>query len=328
MAKALQTLTSADPHDPQKWLAGVLRTYFAEVLAKREDALDPTQIEGVHKMRVAIRRLRSLIRDFAEIGDKYPLKTARKDLKRLADVLGAVRDKDVAIEALEKFIPKAKKDSVREGVESMIRRFRESRGRAFKIAEPRLTLEALSALEESFETALTTSLARRSLFNPSNIDAANREIIANRVEDFLGLADALYDPFKIEPLHQLRIAGKHLRYAVELLSADGNNDLKGYAISVAKMQTHLGDVHDCDVWIAQLKQDLRAKKRKALKGQEREAAVWLLSRFTRRRDKAYRSALELWSEWERSGLLDRLKEWEPHPAAVDQEKTSSTQIPK
>ncbi len=326
MAKASQTLAPGDSHDPQKWLAGVLRTYFAEVLAKREDALDSNQIEGVHKMRVAIRRLRSLIRDFAEIGDKYPLKTPRKDLKRLADVLGAVRDKDVAIEALEKFIPKAKKESVREGVEFMIRRFRESRGRAFKIAEPRLTIEALSALEESFETALTTSLARRSLFNPSNIDAANREIIANRVEDFLGLADALYDPFKIEPLHQLRIAGKHLRYAIELLSADGNDGLKDYAISIAKMQTHLGDVHDCDEWIAQLKQDLKAKKRKALKGQEREAAVWLLSRFTRRRDRAYRSALELWGEWERSALLDRLKKWEPSPPADDQEELLSTQI--
>src|SRR5260221_12844688 len=97
MAKAKQITFSKPPDDPQARLAGVLRIRFDEVLKYREAALDPALTAGVHDMRVAIRRIRSVIRDFREIADKFPLKDLRKTLKKLGDWLGAVRDADVLI---------------------------------------------------------------------------------------------------------------------------------------------------------------------------------------------------------------------------------------
>ena len=66
-----------------------------------EGVLDTSDIERVHDMRVATRRLRAAMEVFAAC---FPAKEHRrllKEVKRLADALGERRDPDVAIEELE-----------------------------------------------------------------------------------------------------------------------------------------------------------------------------------------------------------------------------------
>ena len=60
------------------WAIEVLRMYFEEVLALRENALNSADIEGVHQMRVAIRRLRSALRDFSPFLKSHFLKEFQK----------------------------------------------------------------------------------------------------------------------------------------------------------------------------------------------------------------------------------------------------------
>ena len=79
----------------------VLVTRLGEMQSWRDAALDWTDPEGVHSMRVASRRLRSTLRDFTPYLHKRRLGGATKQLKNLADALGEVRDHDVAIIALE-----------------------------------------------------------------------------------------------------------------------------------------------------------------------------------------------------------------------------------
>ena len=306
MAKAAPVVTPTKEGDPQEWLAGVLRERFAEVVSNREAALSESGVEGVHDMRVAIRRLRSMISGFAEIAEKFPLKNVRKDLKRLADALGKVRDADVSIEALLKLREKADGEKVVAGIDIFIERFREKRSEAFENLKPHLSPESIDELATQFEKALDASITQRELFTVSNLGDAQAEIISNRVDDFRKLADAFYDPFSVKRLHRLRIAGKHLRYAIELFLPDLQTDAKDVAESVAKMQTRLGEVHDHDVWITEMRSGLIAKKDKELKGDERKAAEWLLARFVRRRSKSYKSALDLWSEWESKDVLQKL----------------------
>ena len=273
MAKAVQVAAPTNAGDPQEWLACVLRERFAEVVSNREAALSESGVEGVHDMRVAIRRLRSIISDFAEIAEKFPLKTVRKDLKRLADALGGVRDADVSIEALEKLREKADDEKVIAGIDIFTERFREKRTEAFDRLNSHLSPESIDELAAQFEKALDASIEQRELFTVTNLGDAQAEIISNRVDEFRKLADAFYDPFSVKRLHRLRIAGKHLRYAIELFLPDLQTDAKDLAESVAKMQTHLGEVHDHDVWINEMRSHLTAKKDKELKGDERKAAV-------------------------------------------------------
>src|SRR2546423_13283055 len=78
----------------------VLHVRFEEMLDFRASVLSRDGVDGVHDMRVASRRLRSALRDFSECFKKGERKLLRKELKRLAGALGAVRDEDVARIAL------------------------------------------------------------------------------------------------------------------------------------------------------------------------------------------------------------------------------------
>src|ERR1044072_9905221 len=80
----------------------VIVTRFEELYHFRAAALDWSDPEGVHSMRVASRRLRSALRDFTPYLHKRRLSPVLKSLRDIADALGEVRDQDVAIMALEK----------------------------------------------------------------------------------------------------------------------------------------------------------------------------------------------------------------------------------
>ena len=88
----------------------VLLTRFEELSGFQEAALNWTDPEGVHSMRVASRRLRSALRDFMPYVRKRALASVLKQLRRIADSLGEVRDQDVAIMALEKMVTHAPAD--------------------------------------------------------------------------------------------------------------------------------------------------------------------------------------------------------------------------
>lgn len=81
--------------------ARVVEQRAEEVFAHSTGVLDLDDIESVHDMRVATRRLRAALEMFEVC---FPRKRWRKTLKRvkeLADALGARRDPDVEIELLE-----------------------------------------------------------------------------------------------------------------------------------------------------------------------------------------------------------------------------------
>lgn len=74
----------------------------AEVFEHVDGVLDTGDIERVHDMRVATRRLRSVLEVYAPCFPKKERKHVLREVKELADVLGARRDPDVAIASLER----------------------------------------------------------------------------------------------------------------------------------------------------------------------------------------------------------------------------------
>jgi CHAD domain-containing protein len=140
------------------------------------------------------------------------------------------------------------------------------------------------------------------------VNEAARVMIENRLDRFLAEVDAIYDPFAVRRIHRLRIAGKHLRYSIELFGDLWNGDLKAFADETKKMQSYLGDLHDRDFWIAGSGKRISAERPHT----EREemiyqARIWLLSEFTSQRMEAYRNALRIWSEWRANDFPGRLR---------------------
>jgi CHAD domain-containing protein len=83
--------------------AQIVRLCAGELFEHAEDVLDTSDIERVHDMRVASRRLRAVLEIFAPCFPPAEFKGVLRDVKQLADALGARRDPDVHIDALQAF---------------------------------------------------------------------------------------------------------------------------------------------------------------------------------------------------------------------------------
>jgi CHAD domain-containing protein len=124
MGRELET----QPFEPFALAAArIVRQRADELLAEADGVLDTGDIERVHDMRVATRRLRAVLEIFAPCwkGATRPaFRAALKDVKALADALGERRDPDVQIAAMAAFAAAAPAET-RTGVGVLTDRLRE-----------------------------------------------------------------------------------------------------------------------------------------------------------------------------------------------------------
>jgi CHAD domain-containing protein len=240
--------------------------------------------------------------------NKRPSKRVRKELKQLADALGAVRDQDVAIVALEGLQVEVEAEPIREGIGKLL----EERSDLREVARLDLT-KALAApnlddLQERFTTTIDKAVRRKKSKKIVSFNEAGRDVVAASLQDLLDLGASLYEPFNIEELHEMRIAAKRLRYAIELFVACWGARTAPFADEIAEMQSFLGEVHDCDIWIESFGKRLhRGQQSITTDGGDYQTVTWLLSEFVKKRTKEYRSALKLWSDWEADHFAERMR---------------------
>ena len=102
MAKAQDI--EVGPSEPYRQAAArIVRVRAGELFAAAAGVLDTGDIERVHDMRVASRRLRAVLEIFEPCFPRSEFGGVLRDVKQLADALGARRDPDVHIEALRAF---------------------------------------------------------------------------------------------------------------------------------------------------------------------------------------------------------------------------------
>ena len=285
----------------------VLLERFDELLEFRKVALNWDDSEGVHSMRVASRRLRSALRDFSPYMKKRGLATTLKRIKTVADALGAVRDQDVAIGALETLAAKTS-PSVSKTLENVISERKQERGEARKELKQVISRHELVQLKSDFREAISvaTYVSSRSRTELTYSDVA-REVIRTRLSDFEELIDDLFKPFDVDALHELRISGKRLRYAIELFDQCWQSSTLPIAKRIARLQSALGDVHDSDVWIESFGKKI-SESRKRHDESETEALAWLLSHFMKVRLVHLRDAFARWTEWEKEDISAKLRD--------------------
>jgi len=298
----------------------VLPPRLEEMLLLRKAALDFRDPEGVHDMRVASRRLRSALRDFAPHLRKTKMAASTKQLKEIADKLGVVRDLDVAIIALEKLQKKAKPE-ISAGLQRLIDERKATLHPARVELVQALNYEKLSALKRNFRIAVEAAVVPQVATTPPASGTIRKSVPSYKVyarstllkllKELETLSPSIFEPQKVKPLHEMRIAAKRLRYAMELFAGCWGNQLEIFSHQVAQMQTSLGELHDCDLWIEHFGKRLSAFKKRARSEQatshdERDAMIWLLSHFSRLRTKHFRDALQRWNEWEEKDFCNRL----------------------
>ena len=135
MASARPIPGFADSDSFREAAARVVAARADEVFEHVENVLDTSDIERVHDMRVATRRLRAALEIFAVCFPKAEHRRALKEVKRLADVLGERRDPDVAIEGFAR-VRDALPAGDRKGIDGLIEDLRARQaGANAKLAE-------------------------------------------------------------------------------------------------------------------------------------------------------------------------------------------------
>ncbi len=97
MATAIEIKGIAPKKTMEACARQIIVAYFQEMMSHKAGAIDGADIEFVHDMRVASRRLRAAMDNFAACFQKEPFKKHYKQIRTITRTMGAVRDLDVLI---------------------------------------------------------------------------------------------------------------------------------------------------------------------------------------------------------------------------------------
>ncbi len=198
--------------------------------------LDP---EHVHKMRVALRRLRTALRVCEDAFDSEAADAWRSELRWLGRCLGEVRDFDVHRLALVRWrerLPDVDASGWGD-VESRLLR-RRQRGREALLAA--LSSERRQQLEGLAERCL------RPLSQPvrDTVEAAAPSVLMRRITRCTRALSRLRHSGSVEHAHALRIEIKNARYALEFLGVALTFDVDEHLDVLIRVQDELGDLQD------------------------------------------------------------------------------------
>ena len=233
------------------------------------------EIEAIHDLRVAARRLRSALSLLVEKPRGRRAARADRTLRDLARAAGRGRDLDVVLEILES-IPSA----LDEGALRLRRALRASRGRARVLSrEALLDLDIARLRRDLRALAASTHVDRPAV---AERVAALRQCEEAIVSRELGAARA--HP-SAEALHGVRRAARRLRYAAEISDLVEGAD-SGGVDRWRRLQTLLGDIQDrhvLGVWLT------AAERRARQRGDATLAAAATRTLYRVRRDAASRT---------------------------------------
>jgi CHAD domain-containing protein len=239
--------STAGPGDPPAvHVRAKLDEQVRALLEHEQVARDGTDPEGVHQMRVAVRRIRAALKaDGGSLG--VDTDRLQAELRWLGGVLGAVRDLDVQLDHLRGqaagFEP-----AERDAVERLLLGLRADRRRARQRMLTALRNERYAALLRALATAALTELPPNGGVTGRKQAAANLiELIRRPHRKLSKAARALGEDPPDDDLHALRIYGKRLRYAAELAVPAGGKPVRKLIKATKGLQEVLGDHQDAVV---------------------------------------------------------------------------------
>jgi CHAD domain-containing protein len=144
-AREIPGLSSEDSYASAA--AKIVAVRSQELADHAAGVLDIGDIERVHDMRVATRRLRAALEIFEPCFPAKQHRVGLGEVKALADALGERRDRDVAIAALGELSAKMAAPD-RPGIESLIERLREEQLGANEELARFVSRERLESLHE------------------------------------------------------------------------------------------------------------------------------------------------------------------------------------
>ncbi len=249
LALALRETPGIIPDDPMSEAGRkALFFHFERMLTHEPETRRGEDIEALHDMRVATRRMRSALRVFGPFFRARTLRPFARELRRAARKLGAVRDLDVLLLGAERFAAEPQHGDIAPLLEAWGARREQARDalRAY------LDGAAFADFVARFHAFLTTPemgakpYARAGRVRAYQVRHVAPRLIYARYERVRAYETALEDA-PLATLHALRIESKRLRYTLEFFAEVLGPERAVILQALKGLQDHLGALNDARV---------------------------------------------------------------------------------
>ena len=244
-----------EPDDPMSEAGRkILRFHYQRMLYHEPSTRQGEDIEALHDMRVATRRMRAAFRVFGDYFDPKVMSSCTKGLRQTGRALGAVRDLDVFREKIQAYLqtlPESQEGSLDELLGVLQDRREAARQQMIAYLNGKRYSRFVERFAEFVETEGMGGLPvapNGDKFRPYRL----RHVVPMAVYERLATVRA-YDEWLNIPdpplarLHALRIACKRLRYTLEFFVEVLGPDTRVLIKKIVAMQDHLGNLQDAVV---------------------------------------------------------------------------------
>jgi len=227
-----------------------------EALNVAEAAVRNGEPQGLHDLRVAMRRIRSALATFRPVLDRSVTEPLREELKWVSGRLGEARDADVAADHTDRLIDDADLAGLEEEAVSGLRaRLRIDAAASADVVDETLDSQRYAAaivlLDELVVHPPFTEKAERKARKVAGkrvrheVRRLQERVVAARMPIDASDPEAPHDADEhVTRLHAVRKAAKRLRYAAETAGPVTGKAIRRTGKQAKRIQSVLGDHHD------------------------------------------------------------------------------------
>ena len=292
----------------------VWRYQLAHMLLHEPGTLLGEDMEELHDMRVAIRRLRAACAVFSPAFLPKALQKHLKGLRRTGRTLGKVRDLDVFIEKARRYQATLPPEH-RPALAPLLHTWAAARDAARQELVAYLHSRRYQAFKAKFYAFVSTPgagalPAPAAMSVPYLVREAAPALIYACLASVRAF-DALLPQATLEQFHALRIAFKNLRYTLEYFREVLGEEVKAVINEIKGLQDHLGDLNDAHVAAGILRDflaqwdALQAQKPVAERHTPEPVLAYLSSQYAERQHLML-AFQETWAHFSRPKLREKL----------------------
>ena len=276
------------------------------------------ETEDIHDLRVASRRVRVALEVFRQFLPAKKFKVWEPAVAGLTKAFGNTRDLDVQMAYISGFSKSHDEPQNRPGMRRLKLRLEQRKSKLIDKLEEKLADVQKGNILQNIINDLKNQAedSPAEITPPAPIFELSFNIINKRLDDFLFYEVYLPFPERIKELHLMRIAAKRLRYSLEIFAPLYPNHLENILEIMRTVQTDLGEIRDCDVWLDFLPKFMEKERQKvnAYFGNPRPfqrlvpGIQLLLNDRKKERDLLYAKFLSDWKKWRQLEIWSTLRQ--------------------